>query len=185
MFGKNKKISDIIEKCDEINSDIKSETACFTGHRSQKLPWGFNELDPRCVQMKDRVKSEIEKAISLGYKYFISGMALGFDMIVAEIILELKKVYSQIKLICAIPCKNQAKYWSFEQKIRYKKLLKSADIVRYISDDYSPNCMLERNAYMINNSSLIIALYDGTGGGTAYTLKLAKEKQLNIVIIKP
>ena len=22
---------------------------CFTGHRSQKLPWKFNESDPRCI----------------------------------------------------------------------------------------------------------------------------------------
>ena len=56
-----------------------------------------------------------------GYVYFISGMALGFDMICAEIVLELKMKYPYIKLICAIPCKNQDKLWNDDCKKRYKK----------------------------------------------------------------
>ena len=45
--------------------------------------------------------------------------------------------------------------------------------------------MLERNDFMINNSSLIIALYDGKHGGTDYTIKKAKDKGLKIWLIKP
>lgn len=45
--------------------------------------------------------------------------------------------------------------------------------------------MLERNNYMLNNSSLVIALFNGKPGGTSYTLKKAKEKGLKIVVIKP
>ena len=40
--------------------------------------------------------------------HFISGMAIGVDMIAAEIVLELKKDYPQITLECAIPCETQA-----------------------------------------------------------------------------
>lgn len=43
--------------------------------------------------------------------------------------------------------------------------------------------MLERNDYMLNNSSLVIALYDGKGGGTGYTLKRAKEYNLRTIKI--
>lgn len=32
---------------------VKSQTVCFTGHRSQKLPWRFNEEDARCKAMKE------------------------------------------------------------------------------------------------------------------------------------
>lgn len=31
---------------------MRSETCCFTGHRPQSLPWGFNENDIRCKKMK-------------------------------------------------------------------------------------------------------------------------------------
>ena len=68
----------------KIIKDLNSSTACFTGHRSQKLPWRFNEEDKRCLAMKATLAIEIEKAIQRGYKTFLSGMALGFDMICAE-----------------------------------------------------------------------------------------------------
>lgn len=40
-----------------INNEIKkinSTTYCFTGHRSQKLSWKFNELDERCATMRKK-----------------------------------------------------------------------------------------------------------------------------------
>jgi len=45
--------------------------------------------------------------------------------------------------------------------------------------------MLERNDYMLNNSSLVIALYNGKGGGTGYTVRNAQKKGLETIIIEP
>ncbi len=58
-----------------IIKDLNSTTACFTGHRSQKLPWGFNENDVRCCLMKDTLRKEIINAIKHGYKTFLCGTA--------------------------------------------------------------------------------------------------------------
>ena len=96
---------------------MKSNTCCFTGHRPQKLPWGFNENSIDCIAMKEIAKIEIQNAIfNYGITHFISGMAIGFDMIAAELVLELKKDYPFITLECAIPCKEQDKLWRQEQK---------------------------------------------------------------------
>lgn len=151
----------------------------------QKLPWKFNETHERCLAMRENAKTIIEKSILDGYKYFISGMAIGFDMICAEIILEMKKKYEDIKLICAIPCENQDKLWANEFKVRYKKILNNADIIRYISKEYTQNCMIERNEYMLKNSSRVIALYDGKPGGTHSTVLKAKKLGIETIIIKP
>lgn len=75
----------------KIIFNLNSTTVCFTEHRSQKLPWGYNEEDERCVNMKKRLYLEIKKSILQGYTKFLCGMALGFDMICAEIVLQLKK----------------------------------------------------------------------------------------------
>lgn len=163
--------------------DLKQVTLCFTGHRSQKLPWRFNEQDTHCVEMINITKEKIEQSIIEGYKYFISGMALGFDMICAEIVLEYKNKYPYIKLVCAIPCKNQDKFWSNEYKKRYKKILSKADIVVYIAKKYTKTCMFERNEYMLKNSSKIIALFNGFAGGTKFTILKAKKMGLKIGII--
>ena len=161
-------------------------TCCFTGHRPQSLPWGFNENDIRCKKMKKILKREIIKTINMGYTTFITGMALGFDIVCAEIVLELKKRYPLIRLIGAIPCKTQDKLWQYKDRQRYKNVLAKLDEVRCIYDDYVGSiCIIERNQYMINNSSMIIALYNGTSGGTKMTLEYAEKKNLKIIVIKP
>ncbi len=163
----------------------KSNTCCFTGHRPQKLPWKFNENDLRCQQMKEKAKREILLAIESGKTHFISGMAIGFDMICAEIVLEYKKQYPSITLECAIPCKGQEKLWTSELQERYHKIVKQADKIRCIYNHYVDGCMQERNRYMINNSSLVIALFNGQAGGTKITIDYAKQQGLQIKIINP
>ena len=130
-------------------------------------------------------KAEIEKAVQRGYATFYCGMALGFDIICAETVLKLKQKYD-IYLKGAVPCKNQEKKWPKEYNTRYRNLLKRLDGVRCIHEEYADaECMLERNRYMIDNSSLLIALFNGADGGTKYTLDYARAKGLNIVIIEP
>lgn len=149
MFWKDKNILKMKEVLKEINKEMSAYTACFTGHRPQKLSWGFNENDERFIDMKNRTKVEIENAIKKGYHTFLCGMALGFDMICAEIVLELKKTYPHIKLIGAIPCKNQSSQWPKSQQDRYSNLIKQIDGIRCIYDEYVDGCMQERNQYMI------------------------------------
>lgn len=180
-----KKIEKIMVLCEDFFKELSLVTCCFTGHRSQKLPWGFNEKDERCIDMRKRAKVEIEKAIQMGYRIFITGMALGFDMICAELVLELKKQYPEIQLIGALPCKGQEKLWKADSQKRYHKLLKKLDKAVYISEEYTKECMLQRNDYMINNSSMVIALFNGMSGGTKSTLLKAEKKGLKVVVIKP
>ncbi len=164
---------------------MKLNTCCFTGHRCQKLPWGFNEEDKRCIKIKEIVTKEIEKAINQGYTHFISGMAIGFDMFCAEIVLSLKNRYPFITLECALPCIGQEKLWSRYLQERYLKIINKADKTRCVYNKYENGCMQERNKYMINNSSRIIALYNGQNGGTRTTINYAKSLGLQIIIIKP
>lgn len=167
------------------NFDIL-KTCSFTGHRSQKLPWRFNENDKRCLAMKTILKNHIEEAIKNGYDTFLSGMALGFDMICTEIVLSFKQKYKDVKMIGVLPCKNQDAKWPESQKARYKKLLNQLDYIKCDNDYYvGPQCMIDRNHFMIDNSSLLIALFNGLLGGTKSTIDHAKSKGKRIIIIKP
>jgi hypothetical protein len=33
-----------------------SYTACFTGHRPQSLPFGFDEIHPACIKIKNQLE---------------------------------------------------------------------------------------------------------------------------------
>lgn len=77
--------------------DICGEACTFTGHRPQKLPFGFNEEDPRCIALKAVIETQIVNHIELyNVSYFISGMAMGIDIYAAEITLALRQKYPSI-----------------------------------------------------------------------------------------
>ncbi|MBR1890426.1 MAG: DUF1273 family protein [Clostridia bacterium] len=184
-MNEKRTLGEIVEDCKEIDKSLSDKNVCFTGHRSQKLPWGFNENDVRCIITRLKVYKSILRAIENGKRHFISGMALGFDMMCAEIVLELKKRNKGIILECAIPCKGQESRWPIDEQKRYKKILKRADKIRCIYDSYTPECLHERNQYMVNVSSQVIALFDGKPGGTKKTIDYAKQIGKEIEIIKP
>ncbi len=159
---------------------------CFTGHRPKSLPWGYDETKESCILFKRVMASIIEKAILNGYTYFISGMALGIDMICAEIVLNLKKKYKNVIIECAIPCLNQEKKWSSSQQERYKNILKKADVVHYVSKtEYTDTCMNNRNNYMVEQSDVVIAVWNGSPSGTGNTVKIAKNSGKKVRIVNP
>lgn len=132
-----------------------------TGHR--ELP--FNE--PFLIDITKRALLRAEANLIL------SGMAQGFDTILAEAALELGIPY---KAIC--PFRGQGDNWPEEAKKRYQKLLTSAIEVVYTSEYYFKECFFVRDRYLVDNSDLLFAMYDGrVKGGTFYTVKYAKGKE--------
>ena len=159
---------------------------CFTGHRPNSLPWRNNEKSLKFLLFKAKIKWVILKQIKNNYNYFITGMALGSDIICAEIILDLKQKYN-LFLECAIPCKDQTNKWKIEDKIRYENILKNADKITFVADkNYFKGCMKKRNEYMVNNSNLILAIFNGKkSGGTYQTINYALKTNKKVIIIKP
>jgi len=149
----------------------KEDTCCFTGHRN--IP-----VDQLPV-VSAKLRAEILQAISEGYTHFICGFAIGADMIFAEIIAELKQEYS-LTLEAAVPYPGRM---NTPDKI-FQRTIACCDIVRIHSDHYCGGCYMKRNRYMVDQSSRIIAIYDGRlTGGTASTLKFAKKANCNAAII--
>lgn len=76
---------------------MKDRSCCFTGHRPNSLPFGYNEHEESCVKLKTILTDTIEKQITEnGVTHFISGMAMGVDIFAAEAVLKLKEKYPQI-----------------------------------------------------------------------------------------
>lgn len=68
---------------------------------------------------------------------------------------------------------------------KIQKNFETRDKIRCIYDKYVDGCMKERNQYMINNSSLVIALFNGQWGGTKQTIEYAKSQGVEVIIINP
>ena len=155
---------------------------CVTGHRPNKL-YGYDLNDPNWTKLKDKLK---ELLIENNCSEAISGMALGVDTIFALAVLELKNEGHNIKLHCAIPCRNHSKMWRMESVIIYNEILKQADTVKLVSDEeYRPWHMQRRNVYMVGLSDKVIAVWDGSSGGTGNCVKYAEKENKEIIRINP
>ena len=150
----------------------KSETLFFTGHRNAYHTAG----SPQFNNLKKTISSFIDK----GYKYFISGGAVGFDQMAAECVLALKSEGAEVSLIFMLPCKNQDAKWSESERRKYRRLLAYADEIIYISEEYTAYCMHARDRAMADASSACIAYCKRASGGTAYTVEYTVKKGIPV-----
>ncbi len=159
-------------------------TACFTGHRPQSLPCGFNEMHPACLKIKYQLRRLIRGLIDKkNVTHFISGAALGVDTWAAEIVLELKEEYPNITLEAAVPCCSQADRWNKKSQERYNQLLSLCDKVTLVQERYTADCMMKRNMYMVDNSEYVIAVWNGKPSGTGKTVFYAMENKKTVYCV--
>lgn len=161
----------------------RKTTCCFTGHRPMKLPWGMRESDERCIAAKQWIAEQLEDLYSHGYRHFICGMAIGCDTYFAEAVLALRERYPDVSLEAAIPCADQSNRWNKRQKETYADLLSRCNSTKIFQEYYTTGCMQQRNTYMVNRSSALLACYDGCPGGTMSTLLYAKKEGLEIRVL--
>lgn len=152
---------------------IKSKSCCFTGHRPERLNYSEHEI-------KILLQKAIDTAISDGYTTFITGMARGTDIWAAEIVLDRKKHFPDLQLICAVPHPNFEKKRSVYETARYNNIILKSDCTVTVSSFYYKGCYQVRNKFMVDNSSLVIAVFNGQASGTKNTILYAKSKNLKI-----
>lgn len=119
----------------------------------------------------DVIKTIIKEKL---YQYdagcVVTGMALGFDMLVAEVCIEEK-----IPFVAAIPCKGQTNAWPSTEKKRYVDLLKRAWKYKIVSPGpFATWKLFERNKWIVNRSTMLLSYWNGKPkGGTANTIMVA------------
>ena len=152
-------------------------TCCFTGHRT--FSWGD---DPKKRgELLGKLEQAVDLALSKGVLHFICGNAIGVDSWAAQIVLEKKKDNPQIFLEIAVPFKNHNTNVPLCLSIQQK-----ADLVHVVSDAKDRrSAFYERNKYMVDNSDMLIAVYetDREKGGTVGTIRHAENKGIEIIKI--
>lgn len=160
--------------------DKRDQTVCFTGHRAIRV---------QDFMLKNNLKRILIDLIKHGYRYFEAGGARGFDMVAAEMVLSLKKEYSQTELTLILPFMNQYIHetgWSGQEIKRYQELKAQAQNIVHLQGTYSRGCYYRRNRYLVDSSFVCVCYQYKNNGGTAYTTKYAKEKGLKIInCVKP
>lgn len=148
-----------------------------TGHRPNKLGGYSGAAHLKLVSLaKDYLSRERDNVTEV-----ISGMALGWDQALAEACCELGVPWT-----AAVPCLNQEKMWPPESKEKYNRLLWGARrVVNVTNREYAWDCMQLRNEWMVKNCDAVLALWDGSPGGTGNCLRYAREQGKEIINLWP
>ena len=153
-------------------------TCCFTGHRPRSL-YAYESEEA----VFGKICAAVESAVADGYVDFLCGGCVGGDFLFADAVILARAAHpeKEIRLHFCLPCRDQAARWSREDRDRYSGYLEVADSVVCLSENYTAGCMVRRNRYMVERASLLIAAFNGSPGGTAYTVRYARKCGLRVV----
>jgi uncharacterized phage-like protein YoqJ len=181
----------------------------FTGHRPQKLG-GYepNPIQSKVIsRLEGNISANVEKQTALGKQVvLVTGGALGVDQWAAEAGMRMG-----VPFVVAAPFFDQAKMWPTSSKRVYENICMHADVAlarhlmglihtdRYrqaaydqytnriiVSDgEYAGWKMQRRNEFMVDLADGLIAVWDGTAGGTANCVRYASKINTPIRRINP
>lgn len=135
-----------------------------TGHRPDKLGgYGIVPATRRLILARSWLEVVRPSRV-------ISGMALGWDQAWAQAAVDLG-----IPFVAAVPFVGQERAWPPMSQAAFGYLMqRAAEVVIVSSGGYSVAAMHARNHWMVDHCDLLVALWDGSDGGTAGCVRYAQ-----------
>jgi len=166
---------DGIQRPADVTPNYHHRIVVATGHRPQKTG-GFNE--PAKLRLKEIA---IDWLAALNPRGAISGMALGWDTAIVEACLNLGLPY-----VACIPFRGQESQWPLPARREYTNYIRhAANVIVCSPGEYAPAKMQIRNERMVDlalkngpsrENALLLAMWDGTSGGTRNCLFYARNR---------
>ena len=85
-------------------------------------------------------------------------------------------------MICASPYSGFDSQWSKKWKCLHTDILNEADETVFVSPQYSSRCFQKRNEWIADHSSQVIAVFNGTSGGTKNTIDYARKRGCEVIL---
>lgn len=145
-----------------------------TGHRPDKLG-GYHKLEQSggiVVPYLIRYLINCHAAMATDPSdriVVISGLAQGWDTWLLEAALASGVCYT----VAACPCPGQESPWPARAQEKYRGLIEQVDKYVLVCDSYDYDAMQLRNEYMVDESDVVLAMWNGTKGGTHNCIKYA------------
>lgn len=137
-----------------------------TGHRPDKLGGYGADIEARLRMLAVCALNKLRPT------QVISGMALGWDQAIAQAAITL-----EIPFIAAVPFAGMEKKWPQSSQEKFCAILACAtEVVVVTPGGYAPWKLQKRNEWMVDHCDKLVALWDGSHGGTFNCLQYADVK---------
>ena len=127
-------------------------SVAFTGHRT---------YDGTAAES---LSAAVERLYGRGFRTFLSGMAVGFDLAAAEAVLTLRAAHPDVRLVAVVPFGGQEERVSPADRVRFLRAVAAADEVEVLAGGYRRGCYAVRNDFLVDRAALVVAWYDGSPG---------------------
>lgn len=161
----------------------KERSVSVSGHRPEKLGFSCdrtNMLEKRLISL---LYARLEECLNEGRNCFFTGGSRGVDLWAAEIVTIWKNEGRDVKLITVLPYKGYGSSYTGSELYTFNRILDFSDAVEYISQTYTRDCMFRRNEYMVDHSSVLVAVLREERSGTGQTIRYAKKRGTAVKLI--
>lgn len=142
-----------------------------------------NQIIPRaCIQsLITRLDSEIENLINQNVNTFISGGALGFDLIASALVIFKKERYPHIRLCFALSCREATQFWREDQKRFLQQVMAEANEIVYVNEQHQTDCVEKQHRYLVDHAAYCLYALLKPSARIERTLSYARERELMMI----
>lgn len=151
---------------------MKNSCCAVIGCPIWHFPWGYDEEDERCDELKLRLLRQLERLRAEGTRQFAVAMDEGVGLYAAEAVIELMDEDAELLLDCYVPFEGQATKWPPELRERYFNALSQADRVHTLYPRETISCEYEAKMAAIRFAGITVAVgpEEGTDKTFSYLL---------------
>ncbi len=135
-----------------------------TGHRPNKLGGYSRQAHEKLAKVAHEALCELKP------ETVISGGALGWDQALAD-----AAIHMGLQVTMALPFEGFETKWPKESQEFLHSLMNSATVMYVCDPGYAPWKMQKRNEWMVDNCDTVLALWNGSNGGTGNCVRYATQ----------
>lgn len=154
----------------------------ISGYRSFEVSI-FSKEDPKLFYIKEFFKRRLIGYIENGLEWVIISGNMGTELWTADVVLELKETYPEIKLAVLLPYAEFGSNWNETNQMEFNRIIHSADYMNYTSNKpyENPGQLKNNQAFIIRNTDACFLFYDSEHEGkVSYVYDMAEKYQENV-----
>ena len=149
----------------------------ITGYKQHEIGV-FDEKHPGVAFIKKALENHLIQLIDDGLEWVILSGQLGVETWAAELVIDLKKEFPQLKYAIITPFLDQEKKWNDTKQEKYREICEKADFHTSVTKKpyEGPWQFIEKNKFIIRNSDGMLIVYDEENEGSPKFMKELAQK---------
>ena len=155
---------------------------CYIGEHIQRFSNSYENKTHFSYQQK--IENLIETHIKNGVSYFVCGDMNKAELRFAETVLRFREKYPNVELEIDLAFREYPLCFTSADVKLHKRILERADMLLFLFNQRDFHCKEERDYYIVDNASHVIAVYNGLEKGTILsTIRYAKQQSKQVDLI--